>query len=480
MQEEELVNLITKIQRRRCEGQQVEVKKAFSGCPTSLYDTLSSFSNQDTGGTIVFGLDEDAGFAVTGVYDAQDLQHRVSQQCREMEPIVRALFTAVDYDGKMVVSAEIPPVEPTYRPVFYRGKGRLGGAFVRVGDADEQMTEFEIYSYESYRQHVKNDRRIIADADASLFDGDKLSDYIRSVKKGRPNLAALVADADIPEKVGIVREGHPSLAGLMVFSKYPQIALPQLCVTAVVIPGKHMGDGDEEGTRFIDNQQLTGSIPDMLEAAEAFVMRSIRKKTIITPEGKRLDAFEYPMKAIREAILNALIHRDYSPYTESSPVRIEIYSNRIEISNKGGLYGAVPISALGRIDIGKRNAFLVELLECLGQTENRNSGIATMRAECQSYNLPPPSFSVIHGEFKVVFKNSRPADDVVFERPRAEETILAFCEVPRSRDELAAFTRLNQSYTMSYLIRPLLQSGKLVRTDPESPKSPFQHFVRAF
>ena len=88
MQEEELVNLITKIQRRRCEGQQVEVKKAFSGCPTSLYDTLSSFSNQDTGGTIVFGLDEDAGFAVTGVYDAQDLQHRVSQQCREMEPPV--------------------------------------------------------------------------------------------------------------------------------------------------------------------------------------------------------------------------------------------------------------------------------------------------------------------------------------------------------------------------------------------------------
>ena len=241
-----------------------------------------------------------------------------------------------------------------------------------------------------------------------------------------------------------------------------------------------MGTVNDEGVRFIDNQQLTGSVSDMLEAAEAFVMRSIRKKTIITSEGKRHDAYEYPMKAIREAILNALIHRDYSAYTESSPVRIEIYSNRIEISNKGGLYGDVPISALGRMDIGKRNAFLVELLESLGQTENRNSGIATMRAECQAYNLPPPSFSVLHGEFKVVFKNSRPADDVVFDRSRAEETILAFCEVPRSRDELAAFTGLNQSYTMSYLVRPLLQGGKLVRTDPESPKSPFQHFVRAF
>ena len=152
----------------------------------------------------------------------------------------------------------------------------------------------------------------------------------------------------------------------MVFSKYPQIALPQLCITAVVIPGNQMGTVNDEGVRFIDNQQLTGSVSDMLEAAEAFVMRSIRKKTIITSEGKRHDAYEYPMKAVREAILNALIHRDYSAYTESSPVRIEIYSHRIEISNKGGLYGDVPISAMGRMDIGKRNAFLVELLECLG------------------------------------------------------------------------------------------------------------------
>ena len=480
MQEEELVRLVRKIQHRHSEGQQIEVKKAAVGCPTSLYDTLSSFSNQDTGGIIVFGLDEASDFAVTGVYDAQDLQHRVTQQCREMEPVVRALFTSADCDGKIVVSAEIPPIEPASRPAFYRGKGRMGGAFVRVGDADEQMTEFEIYSYESYRQHIKNDRRIIADADVSLFDQDKVEEYIRSIKKNRPNLAAIVADEDIPEKVGISRGGRPSLAGLMVFSKYPQIALPQLCITAVVIPGNQMGTVNDEGVRFIDNQQLTGSVSDMLEAAEAFVMRSIRKKTIITSEGKRHDAYEYPMKAIREAILNALIHRDYSAYTESSPVRIEIYSNRIEISNKGGLYGDVPISALGRRDIGKRNAFLVELLESLGQTENRNSGIATMRAECQAYNLPPPSFSVLHGEFKVVFKNSRPADDVVFDRSRAEETILAFCEVPRSRDELAAFTGLNQSYTMSYLVRPLLQGGKLVRTDPESPKSPFQHFVRAF
>ena len=80
MIEKELEDLVRTIRLRKCEGQTIEVKKAFSDCPGSLYDTLSSFSNQSQGGIIVFGLDEDDGFAVKGVYDAQDLQHKVTEQ----------------------------------------------------------------------------------------------------------------------------------------------------------------------------------------------------------------------------------------------------------------------------------------------------------------------------------------------------------------------------------------------------------------
>ena len=99
MQESELVKLVRKIQSERCEGQRIEVKSASNGCPSRLYDTLSSFSNQDFGGVLVFGLEEEDGFSISGVYDAQDLQQRVTRQCGEMEPVVRALFTSVEIDG---------------------------------------------------------------------------------------------------------------------------------------------------------------------------------------------------------------------------------------------------------------------------------------------------------------------------------------------------------------------------------------------
>lgn len=479
MLEKELQDLVKKIQLRKCEGQTLEVKKAFRDCPTSLYDTLSSFSNQSVGGIIVFGLDENEGFSVKGVYDVQDLQHKVTAQCREMEPQVRALFTTAEVEGKVVMSAEIPPQDVFKRPVYYKGKGRLGGSFVRVGDADERMTEFEIYSYDAYHHHIKSDRRIIEEADVSLWNQERMVEYVRSVKQDRPNLCAIVADADIPEKMGVVKNGHPSLAGLMTFSTCPQVYLPQLCITAVVIPGLEKGAVDTAGVRFVNNRKITGAIPEMLDEAERFVSQNTKQTVIIDENGRRRDRSEYPMKAIREAILNALIHRDYSAYSETSPIRLEIYSDRLEVSSKGDIYGAAPVSALGHMEIGKRNAFLVDTLEAIHKTENRNSGIATMRAECRARNLPEPIFYCVHGEFKVVFKNSQPADNVVFDRDRAEESFIAYCELPRSREELAAFSGLNQSYVMATWIRPLVRDGKLLRTEPQSPKSPFQRFVRA-
>jgi len=86
MQTEALRELVINIQDKKCESQNIEVKAAEKGCPTRLFDTLSSFSNQDEGGIIVFGLDERNNFAVKGVYDAQDLQKKVTEQCKQMEP----------------------------------------------------------------------------------------------------------------------------------------------------------------------------------------------------------------------------------------------------------------------------------------------------------------------------------------------------------------------------------------------------------
>ncbi|MDR1540483.1 MAG: ATP-binding protein [Clostridiales bacterium] len=161
MQAVELLALVESVQKLKCETQTVEVKAAHLGCPTKLYPTLSDFSNQDDGGVFLFGVDEASGFQVVGVYDAQDLQKKVVEQCKQMEPAIRPLFTFCEINGMIVAAAEIPAVDISERPVYYRGVGRVKGSFVRVGDADEAMSEYEIYSYDAFRKRTQDEKRQI-------------------------------------------------------------------------------------------------------------------------------------------------------------------------------------------------------------------------------------------------------------------------------------------------------------------------------
>lgn len=474
MQTEALRKLISDIRKLKSESQTIELKAAEKGCPTRLFDTLSSFSNQDEGGILIFGVDEKDDYAVCGVYDAQDLQKKVTEQCKQMEPAVRALFTICEMEGKTIVSAEIPGADISERPVFYKGVGRIKGSYVRVGESDEPMSEYEIYSYEAFRKRIRDDIRTVDYAKIKLFDEQRLERYLMAVKQERRNLSENVSDQEILELMGVQTDNVPTLAGLMTFSKYPQAYFPQLCITAVVLPGTTQGVAGVDGERFIDNKRITGAIPDMLEEAVEFVRLNSRTKTIIDEEGRRRDKPEYPVKAVREAILNALVHRDYSIHTENVPIRIEMYRDRMEIINSGGLYGKISIDALGKVRPETRNAALANMLELLKVTENRYSGIPTMRTEFLNAGLPIPVFSAVHGEFKVIMKNG-----YYSENEDLSDMLVEFCKVPRSRAELISFTGKSRTYTMSQIIQPLVEEGILKLTLPDKPKSSKQRYVKA-
>lgn len=477
MQSEELIKLVERIQRHQCEFQNIEVKAARIGCPTKLFDTLSSFSNQDHGGVIVFGIDENDAFRAVGVYDAHDLQKKVTEQCNQMEPIVRPLFTVCEFDQKTIVSVEIPGVDITDRPVFYRGVGRMKGSYIRVGDADEHMTEYEIYSYDAFRKRTHDDLRVVDTAKTSFFDEALVEQYLAAVKKERENLAQL-PDDEILELMGITHEGFPTLAGLLTFSKFPQANFPQLCITAVVVPGTSMGEVGPGGERFLANKRIEGSIGSMLNDAVDFVRRNGRTSTVIDEDGRRRDQEEFPTIAVREAILNALVHRDYSSHTETVPVRIVMYTDRMEIINSGGLYGRISIDSLGKVHPDTRNPTLANLLELLHITENRYSGIPTIINECKAAELPAPIFSVDRGEFRVTFRNKYHLAERISATERSK-SVIEFCAVPRSREELVSFLGYSQYYTMSKIIKPLLASGELIMTIPDKPKSRQQRFVAA-
>src|SRR5699024_4820085 len=149
----------------------------------------------------------------------------------------------------------------------------------------------------------------------------------------------------------------------------------------------------DDEARFLNNKRIEGTIPSMVEEALAFCQRNMKVRTIIDPEtGKRTDQTEYPIAAIREAVLNALIHRDYSIYTEGTPVQIDFFSDRLEIHSPGSLYGRMTVEQLGIARPDLRNPALAVMTEVLTGAENRYSGIPTMRREMAEYHLPAPKF----------------------------------------------------------------------------------------
>lgn len=471
MTKEELLEKLKNIQKIKCETQMLELKAAAKGCPKRLYDTLSSFSNQDEGGILIFGVDEQNDYDECGVYDPQDLQKKINEQCLQMEPVVRPLLTVVEKDEKCFVSAEIPGIDLSDRPCYYRGVGRLKGSYTRIGDSDEPMTEYEVYSYEAYRKKYQDDIRPVDRVTLAALDVRSLERYMELLKEGKPHIASLPTQ-QIYELMSITRENAVTLSAVLLFSPYPQAYFPQLCITAVSVPGSEIGILGESGERFTDNQRIEGSIPEMIDGAMQFVKRNMRVKTIIDPEsGKRVDRLDYPMTAIREAVTNALVHRDYSIHTEGMPVQIILYEDHMEIRNPGGIYGRIRVDQLGKVQPDTRNPVLASAMEVLGITENRYSGIPTIRAELKRYHLKAPEFFDERGSFIVKFFKAQEDTDV---KPQNEEEagLVLFCKTPRTRKEICEYLGLKSTtYAIQTHVMPLVEKGLLKMTLPDKPKS---------
>lgn len=476
---EELIDLANATMKQKAEGQTLEVKAAHVDCPKRLYDTLSSFSNQDAGGIILFGLNEQTGFDPVGVYNLQDLQKKVTEQCNQMEPPVRAVFTTAEIDGAPICAAEIPGLDLSERPCYYKGAGRVDGAYVRVGDADLKMTDYELYSFEAFRKHLHDDERPIERASLGMLDMDALKDYVRKKRIERPKFARL-NDEQAYEMLQLTKDGVPTLAAIMNFGLYPQGYLPQLAITAIVVPGTQIGDVADDDARFIDNKRIEGTLTDMLEEAMAFCVRNMKTRTIIDLNtGKHVNKTEYPRGAIREAILNALIHRDYSHHTEGTPIQINFFADRLEIHSPGSLYGRMTVEQLGIARLDQRNPALAVMAETLLGAENRYSGIPTIRREMAEYSLPEPVFQNRRNEFVVILYN-RAAASVEETKQAEDDNLLAFCRTPRSRQEIADYLGIKATpYMMNKYVLPLIQQGLLRMTIPDKPKSRNQRYYVA-
>ena len=416
MLDSELAEIVANLRALGADIADVEVKNSSGGLPKFLRDTLSAFSNTG-GGVVILGLDESQGFAAVGLRNPAKLAADFGSMCSsEMEPAVRPLIRIHQFEGEQVVVAEIPELDPGQRPCFYIGAGMTKGSFVRVSDGDRRLSAYEVQVMLSSRGQPRDDEQAVPGTGISDLAQASTDALIARLRTSRPyafqdldRLAVLRrAKVLVPAQDG---EEAVSLAGLLALGSYPQEQFPQLMVTFVYYPTV-TGAQSTAGERFLDNIALEGPIPVMARDALAAIRRNMSRRAIVAGAGRQ-DIWEYPETALREAIVNALVHRDLSGSSRGTQIQVEMYPDRLVIKNPGGLFGPVTVERLGEEGISSaRNATLIKLLEDVplpGETrtvcENRGSGIRSMLDALLTAGMSPPRFEDRISSFTVTFPN---------------------------------------------------------------------------
>ena len=449
MTQEELLELISEVQIHQSELDDIEVKSANKGTPQRLYEPISAFANSTSGGVILFGLDEERNYEIVGVGDSQRLQEEVSQLASvEMAPALRPSFTVVEIEGKAVVAVEIPGLPAEQKPCFYKHAGMHKGAYIRVGNTNRQMTDYEIFGYVSARTQPTFDEEPVKDASIDDLNKERLQDYIIRLKKSRPQASYLDKSFEqVLAQLRIVKDVNgrltPTLAGLLMFGDYPQAFEPQLVITFLQYYGTTETEKTPRGERFLDNRKFEGTIPATIENAVNYVMASIRKSSLI--EGLyRRDIPEYPEEAVREAVVNAVAHRDYSHFVRGSYIQIRLFADRIEIQSPGGLYGNVTEDTIEE-EQSTRNRVLMRFMEDLHLVENRGSGTRTMIDAMRKANLEPPKLKDKRTSFWVTFRSH------TLMRPESIAWLNQFASLPINDHQRLAmvYLRNNEQITNS-------------------------------
>ncbi|SNY63299.1 ATP-binding protein [Paractinoplanes atraurantiacus] len=426
MNAEELAEIVENLRVLGSDVADVEVKKAQGGLPKSLRETLSAFSNT-RGGVVILGLDEGDRFMPARLADPAKLASDLASLCSsEIEPAIRPYIQIHPFEGAQLVVAEVPEIPREQKPCYYKGAGLTKGAYTRLHDGDRQLSSYEVQMMLSARGQPKEDSEPVAGVGIEALDSHLVAATMLRLRSSRPYSYRDLSVADILRRTKVLiprpdGSGEDvSVGGLLALGSYPQEHFPQLMLTFVHYPTVS-GPAEESGVRFLDSVAIEGPIPVMVRDALAAIRRNMSRRSITTGAGRQ-DIWEYPETALREAITNALVHRDLSAASRGAQVQVEMFPDRLVIRNAGGLYGPVTLENLGEEGAtSSRNAALLRVLEDVpipGEDrtvcENRGSGIRAMLISLRRSGMTAPKFDDRISSFVVTFPNhSLLNDDVV-------------------------------------------------------------------
>lgn len=350
----------------------------------SVAEKLMAFANTRSGGQLLIGVDHEG--TLLGVSDSEAaLDRALSAALTLTPPLILPLPRVVNVESRHAVLVTVP----AGMSHVYSLNGRY---LVRDGGMSIPLTPPAMRRLLIERGDITYEAEPAREATRLDLDWERATQY-----------AASIGEADVEQaliKRGcLVREDNrvvPTHAGILLFGRDPRRFVRGAEITAVRFAGEAMGD-------TFTRDDISGTLPEQIKRSETFLRDTLRKGVTLGGAMARSEQYEYPLEAVRELVVNAVAHRDYS--IQGDGIRLYVFKDRMEITSPGRLPGPVTIANI-KDERFSRNPALVQVLADLRYIERLGYGVDRVIELTRQHGLPEPVFSETDGGFKVTIYNA--------------------------------------------------------------------------
>jgi ATP-dependent DNA helicase RecG len=395
MTEEEVFDLIASGEGQRVEFKNERVK------PSTLAETFVAMANAE-GGVTIIGVD-DAG-EVLGIQNLKGVRDKIhiaaSKECCE-PPMRLPPWDELNLEGKKVIAIRIP----ASRESVYSAGGRY---LIRRGSRNAAILPHDLRMMFFERGLISFEETVVSDLSLEDLDVDLVAEFRRQYERANRTELTL-PDRDLLLSMGCltIEKGniHPTMAGLLLFGRHPRKSLPLPHISIARYRGTEIGREER-----LDTRDFYGPLVKVALEASEYILENMAVYSRLVGL-RREDIPQYPIFAVRELIINAVVHRDYSS-VRNSRILIWMLKDRIKIQSPGSF--PPPVTAENILHQQKsRNPIIARVFKDWGLIEEFGNGIDRVFDEIAEHPLKPPlpKFQDIGGAVIVTLYGAKPPSD---------------------------------------------------------------------
>ena len=437
----------------RHEGKTLEYKEN-SRPARRILRTVAAFANT-AGGTLVIGV-RDGTKEIVGVEDSLGEEERISSIIADgIRPLLVPDVQIVSWRDRELIIIRSPHL---VGPYHVASEGPEAGVYVRLGSTNRRAGPELITAIRLLATNKYFDEQPCPEMDSEAIDFRAASEFFSQVSRkltpsAHSSLGLLVPHAG---------RQYPSRGAVVLFGKQRRAVFPDAVIRCARFKG-------EDTTRFIDKTEIDEYLPRAVESTLSFIERHTADRPVIG-RIRRRDVPEYPPAAIREAVINAIVHADYS--IGGMNTSVAVFSDRIEITNPGMLpFGLTIESVLSGVS-RLRNRVIGRVFRELGLIEQWGSGIGRMISACDEAGIAAPLFEELGTSFRVTLFNA-PIAGVSPKIPEWQEQLEAYLAAHDEMSTAIGAKLWNTSdRTARTRLRKLVANGLLaeIGTGPRDPR----------